>query len=93
MVVEPLAVFMSVKFVVRKSVSMKFAVVKPAMGKARSPRVKSARPTVEPAARKSTATVKAGALNSLAIMNSGAAVRSRLRRSGLQERGGEQQCS
>jgi hypothetical protein len=48
-VVEP----MSVKFAVRKSVSMKFAVVKPAVGKSSKSSVKSGRPTVEPATRKS----------------------------------------
>lgn len=54
MVVEPLAVkFMSMKLAVRKSVRMKSAAVKPAMGKSSKTPMKSTRRAMECAAMKS----------------------------------------
>ena len=75
MMMEPLAVkSVSVKFAVGKPVSMKFAVVKPAVGKSSKAPVKSARPTVKPAARKSATSVKPTPVSSRAALNSSAAM-------------------
>jgi hypothetical protein len=76
-----------------KSVSLKFAVVKSAVGRSSNSPVETARPTVEPAAWKSAATVKPSAVNSPATMNSSTAMRSCPQRTRLQERGGKEQCS
>jgi hypothetical protein len=86
MMMEPLAVKpMSVKFAVGEPVSMKFAAVKPAMGKSSKSPVKSTRRSaMEPASP---------AVEPAATMGSTAAMRSCAGDTGLDERCRQQQCS